>query len=100
MHCNVWNVPPISSNNRIHTCQKPIDILRRLIRVSCPPGGTVLDFFMGSGSTGVAAVKEEREFIGVELDPLYFNAAKKRIEAALIEPEPITIEIPKVARRR
>lgn len=100
MHCNVWRVPPIPSQNRLHTCQKPVEILRRIIRTSCPPSGTVLDFFMGSGSTGVAAVKEERDFIGIELDPQYFEAAKKRIEYAEKEPEQITLEIPPERRRK
>lgn len=80
MHCNVWQVPPIPSNNRMHTCQKPVEILRRMIRVSCPPGGVVLDPFMGSGSTGCACKEEGMEFIGIEKDKNYFEIAKKRID--------------------
>lgn len=68
MHCNVWNVKPIPSAKRYHTCQKPVEILERLIKVSCPPGGTVLDCFMGSGSTGVASINTERNFIGIDID--------------------------------
>ena len=45
-----------------------------------PDGGTVMDMFMGSGSTGVACVNTGRKFIGIELDPGYFEAAKQRIE--------------------
>ena len=81
-HCNIWHVPPIPSANRLHTCQKPTSILARLIRVSCKPGGTVLDCFMGSGSTGEAAIIEGRDFIGIERDPGYFEIARKRLEKA------------------
>ena len=47
-----------------------------------PDGGTVMDMFMGSGSTGVACINTGRKFIGMELDPGYFEAAKRRIEEA------------------
>ena len=47
-----------------------------------PDGGTVMDMFMGSGSTGVACVNTGRKFIGMELDPGYFETAKRRIEEA------------------
>ena len=80
MHCNIWHEPPIPSTNRLHTCQKPVKILARLIRVSCRPGGTVLDCFMGSGSTGEAAILEGRSFIGIERDAEYFEIARKRLE--------------------
>ncbi len=53
-----------------------------MIRVSCPPGGTVLDCFMGSGSTGVAAHAEGREFVGIELDPQMYAVACREIEKA------------------
>ena len=82
MHCNIWHEPPIPSTNRLHTCQKPVKILARLIRVSCRPGGTVLDCFMGSGSTGEAAILEGAGFIGIERDAEYFEIAKNRIEQA------------------
>lgn len=47
-----------------------------------PDGGTVMDMFMGSGSTGVACINTGRKFIGMELDPGYFEVAKRRIEEA------------------
>ena len=81
-HCNVWNVPTPPKNKRYHTCQKPIEILERLCRVSCPLNGIVVDPFMGSGSTGVACVNTGRKFIGIEKDAGYFEVAKKRIEEA------------------
>ena len=80
LHSNVWNVPPIPSANRFHTCEKPVEILERLVRVSGNPGDVVLDCFMGSGSTGVACIHEGREFIGIEKDAEYFRIAKMRLE--------------------
>lgn len=82
MHSNVWQRKPIKSNGRMHTCQKPVDILARIIRVSCRPGGTVLDCFMGSGSTGEAAIIEGRQFIGIENDPQTFEIAEERLHVA------------------
>lgn len=67
---------------RFHTCEKPVDILARMIRVSSREGDTILDPFMGSGSTGVACVQEGRRFIGIEREDKYFEVAKKRIEEA------------------
>ena len=57
------------------------ELLESLLAI-CPPGGTVLDAFMGSGSTGVAAVKTGRSFIGMELSDQYFDTATKRIQEA------------------
>ena len=82
MHCNIWHIKPIKSINRFHTCQKPVELLKRLCRVSTRDGGVVLDPFMGSGSTGVACVDTGRNFIGMELDPGYFETACKRIAEA------------------
>ena len=55
--------------------------MRWLCRLITPPGGTVLDCFMGSGSTGLAALEEKFKFIGVEREPGYFEIAKRRITA-------------------
>lgn len=67
----------------IHPTQKPVALLEYLIRTYTNEGETVLDFTMGSGSTGVACVNTNRSFIGIELDEGYFNIAKKRIEEAV-----------------
>lgn len=82
MHCNVWTRAAIPSQKRFHTCEKPVDILSRIIRTSSRPGDIVLDTFMGSGSTGVACVQEGRRFIGIEREDKYFETAKRRIEEA------------------
>ena len=67
---------------KLHPTQKPVPLLEYLIRTYTNPGMTVLDNCMGSGSTGVACVNTGRNFIGMELDPGYFEIAKKRIEEA------------------
>jgi DNA modification methylase len=62
-----------------HPTVKPIALMRYLCRLVTPPGGTVLDPFMGSGSTGMAAEAEGFDFVGIELDPDYFAIAQQRI---------------------
>lgn len=71
-----------AKENTPHPTTKPIWIMQRLIMVSTNPGDTVLDFTMGSGTTGVAAVKNGRNFIGIELDSNYFQIAQERIKNA------------------
>lgn len=66
--------------NNIHPTVKPTDLMQYLVRLVTPPNGTVLDPFMGSGSTGKACVREGFDFIGIELDEEYLNIAKNRIE--------------------
>ena len=68
--------------NRLHPTQKPVDLLEYLIKTYTNENEIVLDFTMGSGSTGVACINTNRKFIGIELDDNYFNVAKKRIEDA------------------
>ena len=65
-----------------HPTQKPVKLLEDLIKTYSNDGDTVLDFTMGSGSTGVAAKRTGRHFIGIELDEHYFNIAKQRIETS------------------
>ena len=66
-------------NDGYHPTQKPVALLEDLIQTYSNEGNTVLDFTMGSGSTGVACVNTNRNFIGIELDEEYFNIAKNRI---------------------
>ena len=66
----------------IHPAQKPVPLLEYLIKTYTREGETVLDNCMGSGSTGVACVNTGRNFIGMELDPKYFEIAKERINKA------------------
>ena len=73
-----YNISTVSSKNRFHMNQKPVELLEQLISLT-PENGTVLDPFMGSGSTGVACVNTNRNFIGMELDEHYFEVAQNRI---------------------
>jgi DNA modification methylase len=68
-----------------HPTQKPIDVMLWCLE-QIPAARTILDPFMGSGTTGVACVKLGRKFIGIEIEPRYFDIACKRIEAATKEP--------------
>ena len=65
---------------RFHPTQKPVNLLKYLIKIYSNEGDTVLDNCMGSGSTGVACVSTKRNFIGMELKENYFEIAKRRIE--------------------
>ena len=67
-----------------HPTQKPVRLLNRLVKRT--KSGTILDPFMGSGTTGVACVNLGRKFIGIELEPKYFDIACKRIEEAYKQP--------------
>jgi len=71
-----------SVNKTVHPTQKPVALMEYLIKTYTNENETVLDFTMGSGSTGVAAEKLNRRFIGIELDETYFNIAKDRINNA------------------
>lgn len=69
-------------NNSLHPTQKPVALMEYLIRTYTNEGETVLDFTMGSGTTGVACVNTGRNFIGIERDEGYFKIAQDRIRAA------------------
>lgn len=71
-----------TDTSRLHPTQKPVALLEYIIKTYTNEGDIVLDNCMGSGSTGVACVNTNREFIGMELDENYFNIAKERIEVA------------------
>jgi site-specific DNA-methyltransferase (adenine-specific) len=66
----------------LHPTQKPVALMEYLIKTYTNEGETVLDFTMGSGTTGVACANTNRNFIGIELDETYFNIAKERINKA------------------
>jgi site-specific DNA-methyltransferase (adenine-specific) len=73
------------NNGSVHPTQKPVALMAYLIRTYTNAGDTVLDFTMGSGTTGVAAAKEGRNFVGIELDEGYFAIAQKRIAEAAMQ---------------
>ena len=74
----------VSGKKQVHQNQKPVDLLEYLIKKSSTKGDTVLDCFMGSGSTGVACNKLGRKFIGIELDAETYELAKKRCTAWIL----------------
>ena len=66
-----------------HTAVFPVAIIRELIRLLCPPGGLVIDPYIGSGTTAVAAIMEGRRYFGIEIDPAYHASAVERVNAQL-----------------
>jgi DNA modification methylase len=77
-----WNTGPAA---RLHPHQKPVGLIVQLLE-KLPEGCTVLDPFMGSGTTGVACVQTGRNFIGIEIDPTYYAIAERRIKEAQMQP--------------
>lgn len=86
MH-NFIEAPICAGRERIqnpkHPTQKPLAVLEHIIKIASNPNDVVLDMFMGVGSTGEAALKNNRRFIGIELDKTYFTAAQNRLKPYL-----------------
>ncbi len=78
--------------------QKPVDVTELFIRASTDKSDTILDPFMGSGTTGVACARLGRKFIGIEIEPKYFDIACKRIEEAYRQGD-MFVEPPKPAKQ-
>ena len=74
-----------NNSNRVHPSQKPLPLIEYLIKTYTNEGDLVLDFTMGSGTTGVACKSLNRDFIGIELDENYYSIANKRIKDAEIK---------------
>lgn len=85
---SVWNIKHVMAGSAEkkqageHPCPYPVTIIKKIIRHCCPQGGVVLDPFMGSGSALVASKEEKRNAIGIEIEPKYFEIAKRRIDQA------------------
>lgn len=79
---SILEVSNANQKGKVHPTQKPVELLEYLIKTYTNEGDLILDFTMGSGSTGVACLNTGRRFIGIELDENYFNIAKNRIENA------------------
>lgn len=80
--CDIKEVAGSMKSSTFHPCEKPVEALERIINCSTKRNDVVLDCFMGSGSTGVACINTNRNFIGIELEEKYYNIAKSRIEQA------------------
>ena len=89
----VWTVPKGSGDG--HPTQKPVPLIEQFLADFSEPAETILDPFMGSGTTGVAAVKLGRRFIGIEIEPRYFDIACRRIEEATRQPDMFVEPAPK-----
>lgn len=74
-----------TKRNSVHPMQKPVELYEYLIKTYTNEGDTVLDIAMGSGTTGVACVQTGRNFIGIEIEPKYFEIAEKRIAEAQLQ---------------
>jgi site-specific DNA-methyltransferase (adenine-specific) len=104
---DVWSVSRLHKEDperADHPTQKPLEIIERMVRASCPPDGIVLDLFMGSGTTAIAAKRCGRHFVGFELNPEYCQIIQDRLaspEAELsvqsnLPTEPMREKIPNV----
>jgi len=83
---NVLNIP--SERSTIHPTQKPVALFEYLIRTYTNPGELVLDNCMGSGTTAIACINTDRQFIGFESDPGYYTKAQQRIDGHIPQVEP------------
>tara|TARA_R100000365_G_C2748614_1_gene80770 strand:- start:14696 stop:15490 length:795 start_codon:yes stop_codon:yes gene_type:complete len=90
---SVLTVSSDTQNSSVHPTQKPVALLEYLVRTYSEEAGTVLDFTMGSGTTGVACVKQGRKFIGIENHEPYFDIACERIRAAYAQPDMFVLPI-------
>ena len=96
---NVFATQPVPGEEKDHIAEKPVEVLEWACSVT-PAGASVLDPFMGSGTTGVACIRTGRKFIGIEKEPRYFEIARKRLERAWqdkcselpFEPEPQMVQ--------
>ncbi|NDO43208.1 site-specific DNA-methyltransferase [Thomasclavelia cocleata] len=77
---DVWYFDRVSGKKQLHQNQKPIELLEQCIRKHSDENDIVFDGFAGSGSTGEAALRTGRKFLGIEIDKNYFNIANKRLE--------------------
>jgi len=93
---NIFSLMP--PRERVHPNEKPLGLVRHFIGLHTGPNDVVLDPFMGSGTTGVACAKLGRKFIGIEIEPKYFDIACQRIQKAYDQPD-LFVEPPKKAEQ-
>jgi DNA modification methylase len=83
---DVWHFARVNGNERHgHPTPKPVAMMARAVKTSCPPGGTVLDPFAGTCPTAIACIRTGRRFIGIECDPTHYAAAVQRITNELAQ---------------
>jgi len=94
-YTDVWThptVPPGRKGERRHPCAKPLDIMRHIVTTSSRPGDVVLDCFLGSGSTAVAARDLGREFIGCDMDGEWVDHTHRRLAQVAALPQQLTLD--------
>lgn len=86
---DVWRIRPINftSKDKLHNAQKPLELIIKMIENSSIVGDTVLDTFMGSGTTAIGCLECKRNFIGFEIDERYYELSMNRLKEALSEPK-------------
>ena len=82
---NIIEISNANQKGKVHPTQKPVALMEYLIKTYTNEGETVLDFTMGSGTTGVACANLNRDFTGIEMDENYFKIATERIENRYVE---------------
>lgn len=80
-----FKVHPCGDSETDHPNEKPVEIMHKLIRLCSQRGETLLDPYMGSGTTGIACLRTGRKFIGIEIDPKYYQIAEDRIKRELAQ---------------
>ena len=80
---DIWSIPTSPLRNVAHFATFPVELARRCILAGSRPGDVVLDPFIGSGTTGIAALMNGRDYLGIELNPEYIAAAKERIKSTI-----------------
>ena len=95
-HCGYSQWMPLLVYGKDVPCPKPENVMQAIISRFTDEGETILDPFMGSGTTGVACARLGRKFIGIEMEPRYFDIACRRIEAEYKQPRLFTEAAPKV----
>src|SRR6185503_2054996 len=92
-----WDIPNVKSKHvekTNHPCQFPVALPRRLIRALSSPGAVILDPYLGSGTSAVAALLEKRSFIGCDVQTSYLSIAKRRLELLATGELPFRDDIP------
>jgi len=92
-YTDVWTFPTVQAYQGKHPCEKPLPMMEHIILASSKAGATVFDPFMGSGSTGVAAIKHGRSFIGCDLSERWVNRTRQRIETEARTVQPALLEV-------
>jgi site-specific DNA-methyltransferase (adenine-specific) len=92
-YTDVWTFPTVQAYAGKHSCEKPLSLMEHIVKASSKPGATVFDPFMGSGTTGVAAVKLGRHFIGCDLSERWVNRTRQRIETQAQTVQPSLLEV-------